>query len=72
MSEVKQYKPWQLRRLSMRTGITCTWQTMPRRNSISFEEWMKMDLQYIDSWSLEKDFLLTVKSIWTVFMGGGQ
>ena len=72
MSEVKQYKPWQLRRLSMRPGITCTWQTMPRRNSISFEEWMKMDLQYIDSWSLEKDFLLTVKTIRTVFMGGGQ
>jgi exopolysaccharide biosynthesis polyprenyl glycosylphosphotransferase len=72
MSEVKQYKPWQLRRLSMRPGITCTWQTMPRRNSISFEEWMKMDLQYIDNWSLEKDFLLTVKTIRTVFMGSGQ
>jgi exopolysaccharide biosynthesis polyprenyl glycosylphosphotransferase len=72
MSEVKQYKPGQLRRLSMRPGITCTWQTMPKRNSISFEEWMKMDLQYIDNWSLEKDFLLTVKTIRTVFMGSGQ
>jgi exopolysaccharide biosynthesis polyprenyl glycosylphosphotransferase len=72
MSEVKQYKPWQLRRLSMRPGITCTWQTMPKRNSISFEEWMKMDLQYIDNWSLEKDFLLTFKTIRTVLMGSGQ
>jgi len=72
MSEVKQYKPWQLRRLSMRPGITCIWQTMPRRNSISFEEWMKMDLQYIDNWSLETDLLLTVKTIKTVFMGSGQ
>ena len=72
MSEVKQYKPWQLRRLSMRPGITCIWQTMPKRNTISFEEWMKLDLQYIDNWSLEKDFLLTVKTIRTVFMGGGQ
>lgn len=72
MSEVKQYKPWQLRRLSMRPGITCIWQTMPKRNSISFEEWMKMDLQYIDNWSLETDLLLTVKTIKTVFMGSGQ
>lgn len=72
MSEVKQYKPWQLRRLSMRPGITCIWQTMPKRNSISFEEWMKMDLQYIDNWSLETDLLLTVKTIRTVFLGSGQ
>lgn len=72
MSEVKQYKPWQLRRLSMRPGITCIWQTMPKRNSISFEDWMKMDLQYIDNWSLEKDLLLTVKTIRTVFLGSGQ
>ncbi|NVO19614.1 MAG: sugar transferase [Bacteroidetes bacterium] len=72
MSEVKQYKPWQLRRLSMRPGITCTWQTTPKRNSVSFEEWMKMDLQYIDNWSLEKDFILTFKTLRTVFMGSGQ
>jgi len=72
MSEVKQYKPWQLRRLSMRPGITCIWQTMPKRNSISFEDWMRMDLQYIDNWSLETDLILTVKTIRTVFMGSGQ
>ena len=72
MSEVKQYKPWQLRRLSMRPGITCIWQTMPKRNSISFEDWMRMDLQYIDNWSLETDLLLTFKTIRTVFMGSGQ
>jgi exopolysaccharide biosynthesis polyprenyl glycosylphosphotransferase len=72
MSEVKQYKSWQLRRLSMRPGITCIWQTMPKRNSISFEEWMRMDLQYIDNWSLETDLLLTVKTIKSVLMGSGQ
>jgi exopolysaccharide biosynthesis polyprenyl glycosylphosphotransferase len=72
MSEVKQYKPWQLRRLSMRPGITCIWQTMPRRNTISFEDWMKMDLQYIDNWSLENDLILTFKTIRTVLLGSGQ
>ena len=72
MKEVNQYKPWQLRRLSMRPGITCTWQIMPRRNSISFEEWMKLDLQYIDNWSLRQDILLTFKTVRAVIMGSGQ
>jgi len=72
MKEVNQYKPWQLRRLSMRPGITCTWQIMPSRNSIPFEEWMKLDLQYIDNWSLQQDFLLTFKTIRVVIMGSGQ
>ncbi len=72
MTEVKQYKAWQLRRLSMRPGITCIWQTMPQRNSISFEEWMKLDLQYIDNWSLEQDFFLAIKTIRAVVRGSGQ
>lgn len=72
MREVKQYEPWQLRRLSMRPGITCIWQVTPRRNSISFEEWMKLDLQYIDNWSLKQDLLLTLKTIRTVIRGSGQ
>jgi exopolysaccharide biosynthesis polyprenyl glycosylphosphotransferase len=72
MNEVNQYKPWQLRRLSMRPGITCTWQIMPRRNSISFEDWMRLDLQYIDNWSLQQDFLLTFKTVRAVIMGSGQ
>jgi len=72
MKEVNQYKAWQLRRLSMRPGITCTWQIMPRRNSISFEEWMKLDLQYIDNWSLRQDIMLTFKTVRAVIMGSGQ
>jgi len=72
MNEVNQYKPWQLRRLSMRPGITCTWQIMPHRNKVSFEDWMKLDLQYIDNWSLQQDFLLTFKTIRAVVMGSGQ
>jgi exopolysaccharide biosynthesis polyprenyl glycosylphosphotransferase len=72
MNEVNQYKPWQLRRLSMRPGITCTWQILPHRNKVSFEEWMKLDLQYIDSWSLQQDLLLTFKTVRAVIMGSGQ
>lgn len=72
MSEVTQYKPWQLRRLSMRPGITCIWQIMPQRNKISFEDWMKLDLKYIDNWSLQQDFVLTFKTVKTVLLGTGQ
>jgi exopolysaccharide biosynthesis polyprenyl glycosylphosphotransferase len=72
MKEVNQYKPWQLRRLSMRPGITCTWQILPQRNSVSFDDWMKLDLQYIDNWSLQQDFLLTFKTVQAVIKGNGQ
>ena len=71
-SEVEQYERWQLRRLSMRPGITCIWQIAPNRNSISFEEWMKLDLQYIDTWSLKIDFILLIRTIKTVARGSGQ
>lgn len=52
--EIDQYEPWQRRRLSMKPGITCIWQ-VSGRNEISFQEWMKLDLQYIDRWSMWLD-----------------
>lgn len=71
-SEVAQYQRWQLRRLSMRPRITCIWQIAPNRNEITFDEWMKLDLQYIDSWSLKIDFLLILKTVQAVIRGSGQ
>lgn len=71
-SEVKQYHRWQLRRLSVKPGITCIWQTAPNRNDILFEEWMKMDLKYIDNWSLKMDFRLVFKTIFVMFFATGR
>jgi exopolysaccharide biosynthesis polyprenyl glycosylphosphotransferase len=71
-SEVAQYERWQLRRLSMKPGITCTWQIEPNRNDISFNEWMKMDLNYIDNWSNKLDLVLFFKTIRTVVKGTGS
>lgn len=71
-SEVKQYERWQLRRLSMKPGITCTWQIKPNRNNISFDDWMKMDLQYIDNWSNKLDLVLFFKTIKTMLKGSGS
>lgn len=70
-AEVKEYERWQLRRLSMRPGITCIWQ-VSGRNDIPFEEWMKMDMEYIDNWSLKLDFVLLLKTIRTVLKSDGR
>jgi len=60
--EVKQYDPWQRRRLSIKPGITCLWQ-VEGRNKISFENWMRLDLEYIDNWSLWLDTKILARTI---------
>jgi len=66
-SETEKYKRWQLRRLSVKPGLSCFWQIKPERNSIKFEKWMEMDLAYIDNWSLRLDFMILIRSIKTIF-----
>jgi len=68
--EVDQYRTWQMRRLSVRPGLTCVWQ-VSGRNQIGFEEWMKMDMHYIDHWSLREDFGLVLKTVGVVVRGRG-
>ena len=64
-SEVEQYKPWHRRRLSMKPGLTCIWQTKAR-NKMDFETWMKLDLEYIDNWSIILDIKILFMTIPTV------
>jgi exopolysaccharide biosynthesis polyprenyl glycosylphosphotransferase len=68
--EVALYKPWQRRRLSVRPGLTCYWQ-VGGRDQIGFEEWMYLDLQYVDHWSIGKDIALILKTIPVVVLGRG-
>jgi len=70
-SETQKYKRWQLRRLSVKPGLSCFWQIKPDRNSIKFEKWMEMDLVYIDNWSLRLDLIILLKTIKTVFKRTG-
>lgn len=65
-SEVEQYNVWQRRRLSMKPGLTCLWQIKPNRNDISFNEWMSLDLHYIDNWSLKLDFTILMQTAFVV------
>ena len=69
-AEVKQYQRWQRRRLSVRPGITCTWQ-VSGRNEIDFEQWMKLDLAYIDNWSLWRDVRIVAQTIPAVLKARG-
>lgn len=70
-AEVAQYERWQMRRLSMKPGITCIWQ-VSGRNNIDFKTWMKLDLQYIDNWSLFLDLKLLLKTPYAVIAGTGK
>jgi exopolysaccharide biosynthesis polyprenyl glycosylphosphotransferase len=70
--EVAKYQPWQLRRLSVRPGLTCIWQVSPGRHQISFEEWMYLDLQYLDHWSLLQDLQIILRTLPIVFSGSGE
>jgi len=61
-SEVSQYLPWQRRRLDVTPGITCYWQ-IAGRSHIGFQEWMRLDLEYIRSRSLVTDMKIMLKTI---------
>lgn len=71
LSETKQYKRWQLRRLSVKPGLSCFWQIKPQRNSIRFDKWMELDLAYIDNWSIRLDLIILFKTVGTVFKRSG-
>jgi lipopolysaccharide/colanic/teichoic acid biosynthesis glycosyltransferase len=54
----------------VRPGLTCVWQ-VSGRNSISFLEWMLLDMRYIDHWSLGQDFQLILRTVPVVLTGRG-
>jgi exopolysaccharide biosynthesis polyprenyl glycosylphosphotransferase len=63
-------KQWHRRRFSIKPGITCLWQVNGRSN-IGFNDWVRMDLDYIDKWSLGLDLLILMKTIPAVLKGPG-
>jgi exopolysaccharide biosynthesis polyprenyl glycosylphosphotransferase len=68
--EVDRYQRWQRRRLRMRPGLTCLW-AISGRDNVDFETWMKLDMQYIDNWSLALDWKILLQTIPHVLMGHG-
>jgi len=68
--EVVRYQRWQKRKLSMKPGITCLWQ-VNGRSAIPFEDWMRLDLEYIDNWSLGLDLKILLRTIPAVVLARG-
>jgi exopolysaccharide biosynthesis polyprenyl glycosylphosphotransferase len=64
------YKAWQLRRFSVAPGLTCLWQVSGRSDT-SFDDWMRLDLSYIDGWSFWLDLKLIMKTVRVVISGEG-
>lgn len=69
--EVARYEKWQRRRLSMKPGLTGLWQVSGRSDLPSFDQWMELDLAYIDNWSLTLDAKILLRTIPTVLSGKG-
>ena len=63
-------KSAQRRRFSVRPGVTCTWQISGRSN-LSFDEWLALDLSYIDNWKFTDDLVILLKTIPSVLKGSG-
>ncbi|MGA9364091.1 MAG: sugar transferase [Bacteroidota bacterium] len=69
--ELARYESWHRRRLSIKPGITCVWQVSGRNEISKFDDWVRMDLEYIDNWSLWLDFKILGKTIPAVLSGKG-
>ncbi|MDZ4994074.1 exopolysaccharide biosynthesis polyprenyl glycosylphosphotransferase [Clostridium perfringens] len=64
--EVAQFEPWMMERLTVKPGLTCYWQVMGR-NSIEFEDWMKLDVKYVHERCLTLDIKLIFKTFFVLF-----
>ena len=71
LDEYQQYSYYQKRRISFRPGITGLWQISGRNDIKEFDEVVRLDLEYIDNWSLLLDFKIIMRTIWVVLRGSG-
>ena len=68
--EVEKYEPWMLKRLSVRPGLTCLWQ-IRGRSDLSFDEWMRLDIEYVDRCSFLLDLKILVLTVPAVLSARG-
>jgi exopolysaccharide biosynthesis polyprenyl glycosylphosphotransferase len=72
VTEVMEYDYWHRRKLSVKPGLTCLWQVNGRNAITDFDDWMRLDLEYIDNWSLWLDCKILLKTIPAVLRGTGR
>ncbi|MNN92956.1 Undecaprenyl phosphate N,N'-diacetylbacillosamine 1-phosphate transferase [compost metagenome] len=64
--EVAQFEPWMMRRLDVKPGLTCYWQ-VSGRNNIDFDDWMRLDIKYVQDRSIKLDIKLIFKTVFVLF-----
>jgi len=70
-NEVSEQQEWQLKRMCIKPGITCTWQIQHDRNKVSFEKWMRLDRDYVENWSVGTDLRIFFSTIKSIFVARG-
>ena len=70
--EVEQYDDKARRRLEVKGGLTCLWQIQPQRNTLTFDEWVDLDIEYIEKRSLWLDFVIILKTFGVLFTAQGE
>ena len=70
--ELERYELWQKRKLCVQPGITCLWQVRGRNKISNFDDWVRMDFEYIDNWSLWLDCRILLKTVFAVVAGSGS
>ena len=71
-NELLGFELWHKRKLSVKPGITCLWQVSGRNRIRNFDDWVRLDLEYIDRWSLWLDMRILARTAWTVVSGSGS
>lgn len=70
--EVEQYGAYERQRLYVTPGLSCYWQIAPHRNALSFEEWMELDIRYVQERSFAVDWMIIWKTIVVCLKGEGE
>jgi lipopolysaccharide/colanic/teichoic acid biosynthesis glycosyltransferase len=70
--ELERYELWQKRKLCVKPGMTCLWQVSGRNRISKFDDWVQLDLQYIDQWSFWLDVRILARTARAVIAGTGS
>lgn len=71
VTEYERFTPWQRQKLTVTPGLTCLWQISGRSDIKDFDDWVRMDLEYIRNWSLQEDAKIILRTIYVVLGGRG-
>ena len=72
VTEYERFTDFQKQKLSVKPGITCLWQVSGRNKVNDFDEWVRLDLEYIRTWSLKLDFNILLRTVGAVTSGSGK